>query len=111
MGQLMRPRYKLKIALQSVIDQVIGDSEKRLYFQPPSGTHIVYPCIIYKLSNIQSVYADNEKIMSSVLYTVTVIDRDPDSSLRDAVYELPYCRFDRSYVSNNLYHYVFEIYN
>lgn len=111
MDQLMRPRSKVKTALQSVIDRVIGDSEKRLYFQPPSGTHLVYPCIIYKLSNIQTVYADNGKFINSILYTVTVIDRDPDSSLRDAVYELPYCRFDRTYVSNNLYHYVFEIYS
>jgi hypothetical protein len=41
---------------------------------------------------------------------VTVIDRNPDSELPDKVEELPFCRFDRFYATENLNHHVFNLF-
>ena len=41
---------------------------------------------------------------------MTVMDKDPDSKIKAAVSVLPKCTYDRSFVSDGLYHTVFTIY-
>jgi hypothetical protein len=43
-------------------------------------------------------------------YTLTVIDRNPDSELADQVEEIAFCHFDRFYAAENLNHYVFTLF-
>lgn len=69
-----------------------------------------YPAIVYSLDDIDSVYANGGVYLSPIKYLVIVIDDDPDTEIVGKVSALPLCRFVRPYVSNNLNHYVFELY-
>ena len=80
------------------------------YFQPPESIKLKYPCIIYNKSYQKIIHADNLPYRHDNRYTVTVIDRDPDSTLPDRVAKLKSCNFDRSYATEGLYHTVYVIY-
>lgn len=69
-----------------------------------------YPAIVYSLDDIDPVYANGGVYLSTIKYSVIVIDDDPDTEIVGKVSALPLCRFVRPYVSNNLNHYVFELY-
>lgn len=83
---------------------------RNVYFQPPPSVQMRYPAIIYNRSNIDTKYANNAVYLNDVAYQITVIDSDPDSEIVMKVANLPKCRFDRHYVSDNLNHDVFTIY-
>lgn len=85
-------------------------TECRAYFQPPATVTMKYPAIVYALDDIENVFANGGVYLSGRKYSVTVIDRDPDSSLIGKVSALPTCRFNRSYPKDNLNHYVFELF-
>lgn len=80
-----------------------------VYFQPPSGHVMQYPCIRYERSNIRSTHADDLPYKHDNQYTVTVIDANPDSQIPVKVSKLPRCTFDRHFTSDNLNHDVFNI--
>lgn len=80
------------------------------YFQPPEGKLMEYPCIVYQLDNARTQFAGNSPYRYSKRYQVTVIDRDPDSSIPDKVAFLPSCIFNRFYVADNLNHFVYTLY-
>lgn len=81
-----------------------------LYFQPPTGTSMQYPCIVYNREKIDQKKADNIKYKTDVIYKVIVIDRDPDSEIVKAVSELPNTRHTSFYTKNNFNYDVFTIY-
>ena len=81
-----------------------------VYFQPPNGYQIKYPCIIYERRSMDTIHADNLPYRVEKGYTITVIDPDPDSIIPDKVAMLPMCRQDRSFTSDNLNHTTFTIY-
>lgn len=81
-----------------------------VYFNPPENVKLKYPCILYKRSNARTNYADNKTYQFMIRYQITIIDKDPDTSLIDKVKDLPYCTFDRHYTNSNLNHDVFDIY-
>lgn len=83
---------------------------KKAYFQQPPTTGIEYPCIIYKRDSAETTFADNNPYSTTKRYMVTVIDKNPDSTIPDAVAKLPMCRFDRHYTADNLNHDVFNLY-
>lgn len=82
---------------------------ENLYFQAPPNTGMSYPCILYALDDIRTEHADNLPYRSNKRYTVTVIDEDPDSSLRDQVSALPSSSFERYFTADDLNHYVFNM--
>ena len=84
-------------------------NEPHVYFQPPENLKMTYPCIAYKLYDMPDKYADNISYFEHRTYQVTVIDPDPESQLRERVKKLKWCRYVRSFVSDNLNHYVFEL--
>ncbi len=81
-----------------------------VYFQPPAGVEMQYPCIIYKRDDIHTLYADNITYKKKKRYMVTVIDTTPDSDIPDKVAELPLCSYDRFYTADSLNHDVFTLY-
>lgn len=83
---------------------------RNVYFQPPPSVQMRYPAIIYSRSDIDTKYANNAIYLNDVAYQITVIDSDPDSEIVMKVANLPKCRFNRHYVSDNLNHDVFTIY-
>ena len=101
----MDPRQQIHKLLKSLFD-----SNPHVYFQPPSWHQMSYPCIVYRLSDIPVMHADNCSYTQFHVYEITVIDRDSDSVLREKVANLKKCRFNRSFVSDNLHHFVFRLY-
>ena len=57
--------------------------------------------------NIRS--ADNKNYSVDKEYAVEVVTKDPDSTLIDKIVEMPTARFNRSYLSDGMYHSVFVI--
>lgn len=82
-----------------------------VYFQPPSNIQMKYPCVIYSRSKKDEKFADDALYLGQTAYTVIVVDSDPDSSILDKITKLPFSRFDRHYVSDDLNHDVFTIYH
>jgi hypothetical protein len=79
------------------------------YFQPK--TTLEYPCIVYERDRRSDVkFAGNLKYLLKKGYTITVIDRDPDSLIPDQVEGLPYCEFDRFFRRDGLNHFVFQLF-
>lgn len=94
--------------LQRVLENILGSNE--VYFQPPESVRFHYPVIRYELSRINTRNANNDKYTARKSYDVTLIHKDPDNEIVDAILSLPMCSFDRFYVFDNLNHYVFTIY-
>lgn len=94
--------------LQGDLVQLLGST--RVYFNPPESLKLVYPCIIYERYNGRAFYANDEKYIYRKNYSVTVIDRNPDSVIPDKLLKLPYCSFDRHFESDNLHHWVYTLY-
>lgn len=100
----MRPR----LDLQAILEQIVGES--KVYFQPPSSTRMIYPCIVYERVSASTKYADNNPYSFDLAYQLTLIDKNPDTILVNEIARLPKCRFDRHFVADNLNHEVFVIY-
>lgn len=101
------PILNRRIQLNEMLVDLLGSNN--VYFQPPSTIKMDYPCIVYNLSDIDSRFADNIPYFRKRQYSVTVIDRDPDSVIRDKMTDLKNCAFERGFTSDNLYHYVFSL--
>lgn len=97
-----------RLDLQTRLESAIGS--ENVYFQAPQNIVMSYPCIVYQRSYSDTYYADNVKYCTKKRYSVTVIDRNPDSSIIDAVEDLPYTQMDRQFVVDGLYHTVFQTY-
>lgn len=97
-----------RLELHEKLVSILGS--RNVYFQPPANVHLQYPAIVYKLSDIDNTFADNEVYRQSYYYTVTVIDSNPDNEIFKLVSRLPGTRFNQYFASENLNHYVFTIY-
>ena len=89
-----------RMELQNLLEDTLGSTN--VYFQPPETIRIQYPCIIYKLSNIRTKFADNLPYDFMKRYQLTVIDKNPDSVIPEKVALLPMCAFDRHFTAANL---------
>lgn len=96
-----------RLDLQTLLEGLLGSGN--VYFQPPSGFEMSYPCIVYHRSNIRTKFGDDIPYALFKEYTITVIDANPDSIIPDKVANLPRCLFDRNFRSDSLNHDVFNI--
>lgn len=96
-----------RFELHEILKTALGNSN--VYFQPPESLKLKYPAIIYALDRIDNSYADDLTYITNRAYSVTVVDKDPDSEIVDRVAELPMCKFNRRYAADNLNHTVFTI--
>jgi hypothetical protein len=94
--------------LQALMGSLGGVQEA--YIQvPPTG--LQYPCIMIERGSSSDVkFADNLKFHLLKAYTITVVDRSPDSAIPDLVEGLPKVRFDRFFRTDNLNHFVFQMF-
>lgn len=100
---MARSQSELKEVLETVTDA------DNVYIQPPST--LQYPCIKIDQDR-QNVYkyADNKKYLLRKGYTITVISRDPNSPIPGQVEALAHCEFDRRFVTDGLYHFVYQLF-
>lgn len=96
-----------RLSLHNVLKAILGSNN--VYFQPPPGFMMSYPCIVYERSNIFSSSGDNTPYKLENEYTITVMDMNPDSVIPVAISKLARCVFDRHVTANNLNHDVFNI--
>lgn len=92
------------------LDKIFRGIAPNVYFQPPENLKLAYPCIVYELEQIETFHANNVPYADYDRYSVTVIDRDPESSITRQIVTLPMCRHERHFVNDNLHHDVFTIY-
>ena len=103
-----------RLQLHAEFVKILGTQSEqvsRVYFQPPENLRMGYPCIRYSLAGIKSDHADDINYNSTNRYEIVVIDSDPDSDIHAKIMaHFPMCSFDRSYVSDGLYHNVLTLY-
>lgn len=101
----MKSRLDLQLALEKI------KGVRKVYFQPPASVRLVYPCVIYELSNKWSKRADDMRYIKGNRYQLKLIEKEADSPISELILDsFDYCSFDRAYTSNNLYHNVFTLY-
>lgn len=98
-----------KIRLLEML-KTIPELNGRIYFKLPSNHELKYPCAKCDFSNIIDDKADNIRYFKEEEYSITIIDRNLESLIPNKVLNLPYCRLDRPYTADGLYHWVFTIY-
>jgi hypothetical protein len=81
-----------------------------VYFQPPENIQMQYPCIVYQREDVDIDRANNLPYRDHKRYSVTVIDRNPDSDIPDKMLDFPMCSFNRFYTANGLNHDVYVLY-
>lgn len=87
------------------------EADRHVYFQPPEGFRMSYPCIVYERAGIEKKTANNQSYLIHMRYRVTVIDKNPDSLIPIMVATLPKCSHEQHFVSDNLHHDVFTLYH
>lgn len=97
-----RPRTQLHDLLVTIAPNV--------YFQPPSTVKMSYPCIVYSIDDVDTKFASNLPYGNTRRYQVTVIDRNPDSTIPAKVESLPMNSFARAFVADGLNHFIYNIY-
>jgi len=97
-----------RLEFQEVLESLLGSTN--VYFQPPPTLQMSYPCVTFRRSGIQTKSADNKPYSQKTLYSVTVIDKNPDSAIPAKVGELIYSKFDRAYAFDGLNHDVYSVY-
>lgn len=99
-----------RLSLHKILEDIL--ESKNVYFQPPSNLRMKYPCIVYNMSKIKTIKADNRFYGRTNEYTLKYIHRpeDVDTPVITKILELPMCVHDRRYTSDNLYHDVFTLY-
>ena len=101
-----------RLDLQNKLEELF-ESENVYYQAPGSGTtnfKMEYPAIKYSKSSITKTHANDIAYSMRDRYEIVVIAKLPDNEVIKKLLELPYCSYDRQYISNNLYHDVLTIY-
>ena len=91
-----------RLDLQSKLEELLGS--RSVYYQPSSNVKMTYPAITYVKGKLTKVYANNSTYRLLTRYDLTVISNRPDNPVIQKLLELPYCSYDRRYISDNLYH-------
>ena len=97
-----------RLDLQRELETRLGS--KNVYYDPPESLKMQYDAIRYSKNDIIVTAADNRKWSTCWRYELIHISKKPDSEVINRLLELPYCSYDRHYVSDNLHHDVLTIY-
>ena len=97
-----------RIELHSILTGILGSSN--VYFQPPDTIQMKYPCIVYERFMVNTKFANDLPYKLTNRWSVTVIDKNPDSSIPSMIARLPTCVFNRHYTVDNLNHDVYNLY-
>lgn len=101
---MAKPRVQFQLKLQEI-------TSVNVYYQPPRNVQMEYPCIVYNISDIATMSANNNHYVLTNGYMVTVIDRNPDSTIATKLIEsFPMSNLQSTFVQDNLHHWVIQIY-
>lgn len=91
-----------RLTLQHKLEEILGS--KNVYYNPPESQKMEFPCIVYNLSYIEQIHADNKKYLDYTTYKITVVSRLPDHPSIKAILELPMTKFSTNFTKNSFYH-------
>lgn len=96
-----------RLQLRKTLEKING--VKNIYYAPTVNTKIEYPCIRYSLNRRTAIHADDKKYIKGESFIITFITRDVTkaTAVLEQLEEIPFCNFDRTYVADGLYHYVY----
>ena len=98
-----------RLELHHQLTDLLGNPN--VYFQPPASIKLEYPCVIYSIGSGDAKRANNCLYNYTHRYEIMFIFKRPTLSIIEEVLnKFQMSRFDRSYVTDNLNHYVFNIY-
>ena len=97
-----------RIQLQKNLESLLGS--RNVYFQPPGGTQLKFPCIVYRLEQATDQHAEDKIYRRLYRYSLTYITKDPDDPMTDRIDDIRYCSFNNFFTSDNLNHYVYTLY-
>lgn len=101
----MAGRLELHEKLKALIDN------DNVYFQPPASVQLSYPCVIYSIGSGDAKYANNKVYKYTHKYELLFIYKRPTIDVIEKVMEeLPMCKIDRVYITDNLNHYAFNLF-
>ena len=107
MGLLELERLSQK--WQATFEELL--ESRNVYYDPPASLKMNYDAIVFSRSRIENQYADNMPYAQSLRYEVTTITEDPDAPIIGKISGLSMCSHDRHFVSDNLHHNVFILYD
>ena len=93
-----------RLALQETLEGILGN--RNVYFQPPASISMNYPCIVYSFESCYTLYSNNDKYLLRDRYSITLITKEAlPEQMMALIDEIPYTKFDRHYVADNLHHF------
>lgn len=99
-----------RLALQDILETIM-DGRGPVYFQPPNGAKITYPCIIYNIGGGDSMYADNNNYHFTYQWEIKYLDTKPiNDVVKKIMDEFQMVRFNRRYVNDHINHDVIILY-
>lgn len=97
-----------RLELQTKLEELLNS--RNVYYQPPTALTMEYPAIRYSKAKPDIKRANNARYLTKQCYQVIVISKTVDDPVIEKLLDLPYCSWDRHYVSNNLHHDVLTLY-
>jgi hypothetical protein len=100
-----------RIQLHEKLCSILGS--RNVYYDPPENVKMQYDCIVYSLSQVSQVYANNFTYTYSPGCLITIITRTPEAQARivdELMKTFPYAGWDRAYMIDHLHHAVVSIY-
>jgi hypothetical protein len=95
---------------RTLLSEILHGICNTVYFQPPDKQDMSFPCIVYQRVGEEKLFADNNQYRDFKKYTVTVIDRNPDSPISVNVSKIRYIKLSERFVTDNLYHDAYTLY-
>lgn len=96
-----------RLDLHSKLVEALGSDN--VYYNPPETLKLVYPCIVYTVKEIDTIYANNLPYLNTKQYEVVVISKKPDDPAVYKILRFPLTRHSSRYVVDGLYHDAFII--
>ncbi len=81
-----------------------------VYFQPPTGLKMEYPCLRYTLTKDSSQRAANGRYIKHYAWQLIYISDRPIDPILEVIADLPMCTFDRKYNQDGLSHTAYTLY-
>ena len=100
----------MQAELPAVFPDTKSNSRYHVYFQPGSNVTLVYPAIVYERDRISTKKANDELYLFEKRYKITVMDRNPDSTIPEAVLRLRKTSFLGHNKADGLNHDIFATY-
>lgn len=98
-----------RLELHEILCEILGS--RNVYFQPPNGTQLKYPCIIYKRDSSSAEYADDKTYIFTPQYQITCISPKQTNDIYEKLIErFSMIRYVRGYVVDNLSHDILNLF-